>query len=194
MALAAISLIVSGERLTEAALVAHDPLWIVTDLNCDNWECVWTVNPLALPTSIDNVALADRPALQVAVTERARTPEGHWLLFASELARTLPLVVLYWTLALALLGLGRTGGSDPAAIRWLRRAATAAAVLVLAKPLAESLQATAIAPAVGGGAGWRFAIVGSDVPLDLLLVGVAWVAAWAIEQGMRARAELAEYV
>ena len=193
--LATISLLVGVERLGELALTAHDPLWAATELQCRNGDCEWVVDPFALPgCSVEQVPLAERPRLAAAVIARAESPVGHRLLFAAALARTLPSVALFWTLGLALVTLGRTAGTDPSAIRWLRRAATSAALLALAKPLADSLQATAVAPAITGTDGWRFFIVGSDVPLDLLLAGTAWVAAWAIELGLRARAELTEYV
>ena len=192
--LATTSLLVGMERLGELALTAHDPLWTATELHCRDGRCDWVVDPLSLPASIDHVPLADRPRLAAAIGARVASPAGHRLLFASALARTLPSVALFWTLTFALLSLGRTAGTDPSAIRWLRRAATSAALLALAKPLADSLQATAVASAMGETGVLRLSIVGSDVPLDLLLAGTAWVAAWAIEQGMRARAELTEYV
>lgn len=192
--LAIISFGVGAERMGEVALVAHDPLWLVTNLRCDDGHCQWTADPLDLLGPVKTVPFADQPRLTTAIAARAKSPPGHRMLVAAELARALPLVALYWMLGLALLALSRSVGVDPVAIRWLRRAATAAAVLVLAKPVAYSLQATAILPAIDGDNTWRFSIIGTDVPSDLLLAGAAWVAAWAIEQGLTARTELAEYV
>ncbi|MDP3368804.1 MAG: hypothetical protein Q8M32_03030 [Brevundimonas sp.] len=188
--LAGMSFLAGMARLAEVGLVATNPLWIVTDLNCHNGTCAWVSDPSQLAGSIDHASGASgRTAEEAVLTHMAKAPV-HRLLIAAELLRALPLAALYGALAFALIRLGEPEAVNRGAIRWLRRASVAAAALIFAKPLAESLQATALS----GSDGFRFAIVGSDLPFDLLLVGIVWVVAWALEQGTRAHDELAEYV
>jgi hypothetical protein len=189
-ALAGISILAGMVKLGEVGLIAKDPVWIVTDLRCQNGTCAWVSDPSRLAESVRREVGTDSPADEAAVLAQMTKAPVHRALIAAGLLRAAPLAALYWALAFALIRLGEPAAINRAAIRWLRRASVAAALLIFAKPLAESLQATAMSDFDG----FRFVIVGSDVPFDLLLVGIVWVAAWALEQGTRANAELAEYV
>ncbi len=189
-ALAGISFISGTARLAEVGLVAMDPAWTITDLQCDKGACEWVIKPSKLDGLVRPAPGAEGLEDEAAVLEQITQPRVHQALIGAELLRAVPLAALYGALAFALIRLGQPEAINRAAIRWLRRATVAAAVLILAKPLADSLESSAMS----GPGVFSLVIAGNDIPFDLLLVGIAWVAAWALEQGTRANDELAEFI
>jgi len=121
---------------------------------------------------------------------RAARPGVRVILALGELLRIVPEVIFLLCLAVGLRRLARGEAFERLTVRWLRRAAVAALCSVLADIVAFYIQAATLTgfasdftPELGGGA------------VDgLVFASVAWVVAWALEQGVRTRDELAEYV
>jgi hypothetical protein len=88
----------------------------------------------------------------------------------------------------------RGNGLDPGAAAWLRRAAAAALVLVLAQPVSDTIRATALSRVVTGRQQLTIAFDGGPFFWGLLLAGAVWIAVWALEQARLVEAELAEIV
>ena len=121
---------------------------------------------------------------------RASRPGVRVRLVLGELVRVVPDAFFLLSLALALRELARGRIFERGTVRWLRRAAAAALVSVVADAAALYIQTATLTgfagdftPELGGGAvdGFVFA-------------SVAWVVAWALEQGVRTRDELAGHV
>ena len=121
---------------------------------------------------------------------RASRPGVRVRLVIGELVRVVPDVIFLLSLTLVLRELARGRVFERGTVRWLRRAAAAALVSVVADVAALYIQTATLTgfagdftPELGGGAvdGFVFA-------------SVAWVVAWALEEGVRTRDELAEYV
>lgn len=192
--MAALCVLAGAARLGGAAVPLFDPLAMSNKLLCRGARCELLSDPISLLGPVKGIAAERTPGAAEKLAARARAPQVRGLLFASKLVRAVPDAFMFFALALAL---RRFAGGDPfgvRAIRWLRRAALAAAASVMAQPIATSLRDTALEPAITGGGGLRFSVAGDEVLVGLFLAGVVWVAAWALEEGRSAQDELAKFV
>lgn len=134
----------------------------------------------------------ERAAHVERLRARAGRPAVRAVLALGELVRVVPEVVFLLTLAIALRRLANGEIFERPTVRWLRRAAVAALWTVLADVAAFFIQSAALTPELTG----NFAVykVGDGVADGIVFASVAWVVAWALDQGVRTRDELAGYV
>ncbi|WP_260596732.1 hypothetical protein [Sphingomonas endolithica] len=105
------------------------------------------------------------------------------------------LVFLFVAVGLTLRRLGGRGGPVLArALPWLRRGALSAVLWAVAQPLTDSLQAMLLFPGTPSGASWYIALDLTVAGPALLLAIAAYATAWALEAGMRAERDLADFV
>lgn len=124
------------------------------------------------------------------LTARAARPGVIVVLALGEVVRIVPEVIFLLSLAIALRRLGRGEVFERRTVRWLRRAATAALFSVLADVVAFYIQTTTLT----GFAGDFTLELGGGAVDGFVFASVAWVVAWALDQGVRTRDELAGYV
>ena len=121
---------------------------------------------------------------------RAGRPRVRVLLALGELVRVVPEVVFLLSLAAALRRLARGEVFERATIRWLRRASVAGLCSVVADVVALYIQSATLTQLAGD---FTLELGGGAVD-GFVFASVAWVVAWALDQGVRTRDELAEYV
>lgn len=130
--------------------------------------------------------------IRSALEARLRAPEARRLLASAEFVRMVAELAFLFTLGVALSRLALDGVFERRTVRWLRRAAVVALISAVAEPVAFGLQRTALAPVLTGGLELNFN--GNDVFDGLFFAAAASVVAWALEDGLRKRDELAGYV
>lgn len=192
--LAAMCLIAGLTRVIEIGLAAFEPNALSANIHCRNASCDLQYDPVALLGSRAGGEARTDPSAAAKLKARLAMPRVRTLMTLSKVVETLPVFMVYLSIAFVLRRFALRDPFGEESIRWLRRAAMAAGLLVLAKPIAASLWLTALQPALGGGERWRFSITGSEVPYDLLLVGIVWTVAWALGEGKRSHDELNRYV
>jgi hypothetical protein len=135
-----------------------------------------------LPESTQPQAWRD-PAVSERLAVLAAQPRGRALLAGAAVVYALPAVLIFLSLAMAFLRFAAGAPFGAKAIRWLRRAAAGGAMLALAHPVAATLRATALTPALSGKSQVVFAVDGDAIGGMLFLSAATWVAVWALEQG-----------
>lgn len=105
------------------------------------------------------------------------------------------LIFLFVAVGLTLRQLG--GRSQPVlarALPWLKRGAFSAVLWAIAQPLTDSLRAMLLLPGTPSGASWFIALDLTVAGPALLLAIAAYATAWALEAGIRAERDLADFV
>jgi hypothetical protein len=102
-------------------------------------------------------------------------------------------IFLFFSLAWASRALARGKGFAEILV-WLRRAAAAALLVVLAQPLADTIQATMLSPIATGRQQIHLAFNGGPFLWGVLLAGAAWTCVWALEQARLTEIELGTIV
>lgn len=106
-----------------------------------------------------------------------------------------PMAVLFLAVGMALRRLGQKRHHALAdALPWLRRASRAAVTLAVARILCPVLQAALLYKGVGGSRALSSPIQLDSALLFLLLAFAAYATIWALEAGIRAERELADFV
>jgi hypothetical protein len=191
--MAALFLCVAVGRLIAAASPIVAPAFVTTHVYCQPFRCWSEADEVALLGPEDREAVAHDSAKRGALTTLLASPGTRAWLAAAEAVRGLPAVSLFLFLALGLRRLA-DGGFDWGAVVWLRRAAGAALVTVLAQPVADTLRATALSPVTTGRHQLFISFNGGPFFWGLLLAGGVWICVWALEEARRVRSELAEIV
>lgn len=123
-----------------------------------------------------------RPSVRVGLAGLALLDEGF-------------LVFLFVSVGLTLRQLG---GHDQHALAqalpWLKRGAFAAVLWAGAQPLTDSLRAMLLFPGTPSGASWYIALDLTVAGPALLLAIAAYATVWALEAGIRAERDLADFV
>lgn len=105
------------------------------------------------------------------------------------------LVFLFLAVGLTLLRLGKRGEHVLVrALPWLKRGAFAAMLWAVAQPLTDSLRAMLLFPGTPSGASW---FVGIDLTVAgpaLLFAVAAYATTWALEAGICAERDLADFI
>jgi len=157
----------------------------------------WKSEPLTLLDEADRATLAASPSQArrfVAYTTRWQT---RWMLAAIVQLQRIPFIVLIASVGIALLRFGGSGGDPLAqAVPWLRRASIAAILCALAVPFVDSLTATVLGPGLPDYEGDIYFTVldFANVYSVLMLAIGAYAAIWAIEAGLKAQRDLADFV
>jgi hypothetical protein len=168
-----------------------DPLLASLDVSCDP-GCDLATDPVRmLPTEQARIAAWKSPGFERRILERLASPGVGAIVFAAEAARAVPLFLVLTFLAVALRSLALFGFGLAATI-WLRRAALASLLWIVAESAAVSLQASAFASLQPGRGS---VVIALHVPLWQVAVSTAlWISLWAIEEAFELRAELETYV
>jgi hypothetical protein len=189
--LASLLLLVGAVQLLAAAATLADPLFASLDLSCDP-GCGFDPDPVRLlATEQARIAAWTTPGFERQILERLSSPGVPTMLFAAQAARAVPLFLVLMSLAMALHSLG-SAGFDRAGVRWLRRAAHASLVWIVAASAATSLQASAFAPLQPGRGS---VVIALHLPLWQVAVSAAlWIALWGVEEALELRSEVEAYV
>lgn len=190
----AIYLAVAALRLATGVAPLVDPLLITTSLHCQPVRCWTDRDPVRLLAPNQRAAVERSAEARAGLASLLTRPGVRSMLAAGESARALPSFLLFLFLALAFRRLAKGEGFGGGAAGWLRRAAVAALVAVLAQPVADTLRMTALSPITTGRQQIFIAFNGGPFLWGLLLAGAVWVAVWALEEARLVAAELAEIV
>lgn len=185
--------LVAFARLAMGFIPLYDASLLTARVQCIDFHC-------ALRT--DDARLLPEVSGRIPNLSRARTaelerfldrPRTKAALFAGEAVHAIPAFLLFLSLAAVSRAFARAQGYAPI-IRWLRRAAAWSLALVFAKPVSDTIRATALSPFRAGGERISICFDANPFFWGLLLAGAAWVSVWALDQARRTEAELAEIV
>jgi hypothetical protein len=182
--------VVAGGRLLTGAAPMVDPTLAGAHVTCTFWQCELVRDPARL---IADTNQRSGPVDDEAIRRLMVQPPGRPLIAAGSLTAAIPASLMFLFLALAFRAVG-SRRDFAAAARWLRRAAVAAMVLAFAYPVAATLRATALSPITTGKQQLYLMFNGGDFLWGIMLAASAWVAVWALEQGLRSERALAEIV
>lgn len=176
-----------------AAVQAVMPGWSLT---CDEAPgCAQTSNPSVLLPEAEQKRLMGNPEAQArfaAYVARSWVRTG---LAALTLMEEGLLVFLFVAVGLTLRRLGaRRDQALASALPWLRRGAMAGLLWAAAQPLTDSVRTMLLYPGTPTGASWFIGIDLTVAGPALLLAIAAYATAWALEAGMRAERDLADFV
>lgn len=178
-----------------AATVAQAvvPGWTLTCT--EERGCRQDADPTALLPSDDQAAMRRDPAASARLTEYAAEPMVRAGLAGLVLLDEGFLVFLFVAIGLTLRRLGRRGGHVLGqALPWLRRGAFSAVLWAIAQPVTDSLRAMLMFPATPRGASWYIALDLTVAGPALLLAVAGYAVAWALEAGVRAERDLADFI
>ena len=177
--------------LTIVAAVAPGPYW-----NCDaEQRCRGGADAANL--------LPDETLARLKSDIKARDRFDSWVaepgvrvgLAAIVLLESGPMAFLFLAVGMALRRLGQQRQQALAdALPWLRRASRAAIALAVARIVCPILQAALLYNGVGGSRALSNPIQMDTAFLFLLLAFAAYATIWALEAGIRAERELADFV
>jgi hypothetical protein len=194
LGMAAACLIASGWRAVSAFVPLFAPTLSSPGVVCTASGCAVSSDLTdLLPTTARPLAWRD-PDGRRKLAERAAQPGARAMLAAAAAVKGLPMAVLFLALAAAFVRFSKGALFGALAITWLRRATAAGVLAVLAEPISATLRATALVPALTGRPQVLFVMRFDHLGAGLFVAAVIWVAVWALQEGRRARAELAGYV
>lgn len=181
-------------RLAVGLAPLVDPALTTAHVYCQPTRCWTETDPVRLLPHELREPVLKAPDGRARLLAFVRRPEQRMSLAAAEAVRALPSALMFLFLGLAFRSLRSGGGFGRTAIVRLRRAAAAALAAVLAQPIADSIEMTALAPFTLGRSTIFIAFDGSTFFWGMLLAGAVWVAVWALEQARLTEDELAEIV
>lgn len=164
-------------------------------VQCGEDGCAASSRPSLLLDDDDRELIQASPAIERAFDAHARRPLVRAGVAGIMLIDLGPFAALLLAVGLALRRLGR-GGDDalPRALFWLRRASQAAMLWAVTRPLADSLMESLLSGGGPEGAQWRISFDPGDIGVALSLGVAAYAAVWALEAGLRAQRDLADFV
>lgn len=116
-------------------------------------------------------------------------------IFAAKLIDSGPFAVLLFSAGVALLRLGGRDASPlDSALPWLRRGSLAAIAWAVGQPVSNSLMAAVLSPGTPSGGHWYVMFDLVDIGTALMLAVAAYATVWALEGGLKAQRELADFV
>ena len=179
-----------GAAATAQAIV---PGW---SFSCsDEQGCRQASNIIGLLPEKEQVPVLSHPAAKARFSAYVAQPAVRAGLASLVLLDEGLLVFLFTAAGLTLRRLGERGDHVlMRALPWLKRGATAAVLWAVAQPLTASLRAMLLFPGTPSGASWFFSIDLTVAGPALLLAIAAYAIAWALEAGVRAQRDLADFV
>lgn len=191
--LAMLFVAIGGIRLAASVLPLVDPVLRSSRLNCGP-PCRIDQDPVRLLGSSDAQKAAWRTAgVASQIVERTRVAKVRLMLFAAEITVALPLFFVFFGAARALRTLAQNG-FNANAVTWLKRSASASIAWVLAQPVAQSIQWTALSPITHGAEAALVVVEIGDFAGAALLSASVWVCVWALEQAIQIRNDLEAFV
>ncbi len=176
-----------------AATGAIFPGW---SLSCsDEQGCRQTAELSRLLPESEQALLSNNPEAEARFATYVARPPVRAGLAAIILVDEGLLIFLFVAVGLTLRRLGGRGEHVLGrALPWLKRAAFAAVLWAVAQPLTDSLRTMLLYPGAPSGATW---FIGIDLTIAgpaFLLAIAAYAIAWALEAGIRAERDLADFV
>lgn len=162
---------------------------------CEKTGCVDRTNLIDMAPDVARPALASSPSAQTAFEQYVARVPVRLGLTAIRLIDILPFALLMVAVSLALKRLAARRGDDLAgALHWLRRSAIAALLMVLATPIADSLEAMILFPGTPTGAMWYLEVEFRQLGFNMLLASAVFAVVWALDAGSRAERDLTDFV
>lgn len=162
-------------------------------VNCDLPKpCVTTADALLVLSEEQRTAIAGDPQLRARAEARSAMPGVRIGLGALALLETGPIVVVLLSVGLALRRLGSRG--DHVLIQtipWLKHASRAALVWAVVSVFVQGMRSALLVP---GSADIQVSVDLTQAPLPVLLSVAAYAIAWALEAGIYAERDLANFV
>lgn len=157
--------------------------------------CVDRVDLIGLAPDDQRAVLSRSPVARAHFSAHVARPLVRVGLAATNLLGAMPFAGLMICVGLGLARLaGRRGNDLARALPWLRRAAFAALLLVIAGPVADSLRAMILYPGTPAGATWFFTLEFRSATIDLLLALAVFAVVWTLDAGSRAARDVAAFV
>ncbi len=154
--------------------------------------CQAKLDPVVLLSENEQAFVARDPAARARVDAWAMRTDVRLGLGGIAVLEDGPIVVLMFAVGMALRRLGTKGEQALAqAVPWLKHAARAGIVWAILRVFTHGLRSLLLAPGTGNP---QFPIALNEVPLPLLLGIAAYVIAWALEGGIKAKRDLATFV
>ncbi len=162
---------------------------------CDERGCIWNMRPTALLDRDVRLTVEATPATRQRFDAYVARPGVRLALAAADAIDSLPFGVLLLCIGVALRQMGK-GSADALAraLPWLRRASLAAIVWTILSPFYDTAVESILSPGTPTGPTIQFFIYGSSIAIGALLATAAYVAIWALEAGLRAQRDLADFV
>ncbi|MGT2515012.1 hypothetical protein ACVOMT_13015 [Sphingomonas panni] len=174
----------------EAAILAA---WPVPAFDCKG-GCSWKTRPAQLLDD-DERATITGPAEEQALAAYVARPIVRVGIFGVKMIHSAPFAILLFGVGTALRHLGGRGDNQlERALPWLRRASLAAIVWAVAQPVSNSLMASLLSPGTPAGPYWYIEFDLVDILTALMMAIAAYATVWALEGGLRAQRELADFV
>lgn len=176
-----------------AAAGAIVPGW---SLSCsDERGCLQAIKLASLLPESEQVLLSNNPKAEARFATYVTRPPVRGGLAAITLVDEGLLVFLFVTVGLTLRRLGERGEHVLGrALPWLKRGAFSAVLWAIAQPLTDSLRTMLLYPGAPSGASWFIGIDLTVAGPAFLLAIAAYATAWALEAGIRAERDLADFV
>jgi len=189
--MAVLCFVASAAMAAISVAPAIDPRLAAAEVSCTFWYCAMDTDPMRLVTEAAGAIplQVNEPLLEGALL----APLGRLLFAAAGLAASLPWAFMFLFLGLGFRAAGKRAELDAAA-RSLRQAALAAVIGACLVPVAATLQATGMTPALDGGQQLFVRLDFGGVFWGFLIAGTAYVATWVIEQALAAQRQLASIV
>lgn len=162
-------------------------------VSCDAPQpCHGKSDPMTLLGDEERDVIAHDPAARMRLDAWIARPGVRVGLAGLVLLGFSPVIWLFVAVGLALRRLGERRDDVLArALPWLKQGSRAAIALTIARLLEPSLKSALLSP---GTAHLRFPIDLNDMILPLLLAFAAYATAWALEAGIQAQRDLADFV
>jgi hypothetical protein len=189
--MAAVCFTSAAAMLAMSIAPAIDPRLTAAEMSCTFWYCAVEIEPMRLLA--DAAGAIPLEANGQRLEEALSAPLGRSLFAVAGFAASLPWALMFLYLGLGFRAARKRAGLDAAATR-LRRAALAALAGACLAPVATTLRATAMTPALPGGQQLFIWFDASGVFWGLLIAGTAYVAIWVIEQALAAQRQLAAII
>jgi|GEM_PF-2015311 len=173
---------------------ALTPGW---SLSCDaDQGCREGADPVVLlPTGREQASVSASPAARTRLAAYAARPGVRMGLAVLAVIDEGFLIFLFVAIGLTLRRLGsRRGAALAQALPWFKRGALSAVLWAIAQPVTDSLRGMLLFPATPSGASWYFTFDLTVAGPALLLASAAYATAWALEAGVRAERDLADFV
>ena len=164
-------------------------------VRCVDTGCVVSVQPGELLDADVVAKVQSSPAAQQTYATYVHRPLVRLGIVGIMLIETGPFAMLLVGVGMALRSLGGGGREALArALKWLRRASQAALAWAVARPISDSLMDSLLSAGTPDGAQWQISIDSANIGTALMLGIAAFATVWALEAGLKAQRDLADFV
>lgn len=176
-----------------AAVQAAVPGW---SLACsDEHGCLQATDPATLLSEQERTDLLNTPDTEKQFAAYVAQPAVRAGLAALTSAEEGFMVFMFVSVGVTLRRLGERGTQVLAqALPWFKRGAMAALLWAIAQPVTDSLRMMLLYPGTSKGPSWSVGIDFTIAGPALLLAIAVYATAWALEAGVRAQRDLADFV